>query len=204
MNYMRSSLTAVALLSGLYLRLGLATSTRRRAAVVLAILITSSPWSASAQAREMLGARVRVQSSSQDSTEGVVVEWGPTLLGLRTTEGRTSNLAWAEVTDVTQYRGGSRTVQGAVIGGVSTAFVGGILFAAFFDPCPPSAWLCIGPDSRAEGFAIGAGLGVVAGGAAGALIGALINTSSWEPVFFPSASLGLAGPLGVRLGVSFR
>ena len=214
---MRSSLTAAALVSGRYLKLGIAISTQRRVAVVLAVLAMNIPSSASAQAGEMLGVRVRVQSSSQASTEGVVVEWGPTFLVLRTTErglllrgerspvGRTLNLAWAEVTDVAQYHDRRRTVRGLILGGIAGAAAGGIIAAAVVgDVCRGVSGFCVGPESGAEAFAFGAVLGVLAGGAGGALIGTLINTSSWEPVVFPSVSLGLAAPRRVQLGVSLR
>ena len=94
-------------------------------------------------------------------------------------------------------------MRGLTLGAVAGGFAGGILAAALIDPCSANSGFCAGPDSRAEGFGIGAAFGVLAVGAVGALIGALIDTSSWEPVVFPSASPGLA-PLRVQLGVSFR
>ena len=144
-------------------------------------------------------------------------KWGPTFLVLRTTErglllrgerspvGRTLNLAWAEVTDVAQYHDRRRTVRGLILGGIAGAAAGGIIAAAVVgDVCRGVSGFCVGPESGAEAFAFGAVLGVLAGGAGGALIGTLINTSSWEPVVFPSVSLGLAAPRRVQLGVSLR
>jgi hypothetical protein len=204
MNCARSGLATGTVVIGHYLRPREARSTKLRVAGILVLLAASSSASTSAQAVEMLGAQVRVESSSEGATEGVVLEWGPTLLALRTAEGIELALPWVDVRDVAQYRVRRRTARGLAIGSLAGVVVGGVLAGTLVDPCPPNGGFCIGPDGRGDAFAIGAGLGVVAGGVLGALIGALITTSSWEPIAFPSASQDLAGPFRLRLGVSFR
>ena len=147
-----------------------------------------------AQSADTPGQRLRAELQDARRVEGVLVDWGTQTLSLRVDQDSVWTSAWADVAAVEWLRTRRRTTRGlglgAAIGGLGT----GLVAAIAIEPCQGTEF-CVGPDSRVEGFLVGALIGAALGGAAGLIVGTAVQTSTWEPVAFPgrasSASLGV-------------
>lgn len=168
-----------------------------RAAVILIALLSPGVSPTAGQMTEMQGQRVRVQLSDQTLREGVVRQWTSDLLQLTGADGSTSQLAWADVQEVSRHRTRGHAGGGLLAGFLLGAALAGTHAGVTWEPCTA---LCFGPQDRSGTIALAALLGGVAGGALGALVGTAIRTVAWEPVAIPVVSSDSAAlRLGVRL-----
>jgi hypothetical protein len=81
-------------------------------------------------------------------------------------------------------------------GGLAVAgLIGGIWGAVETEPCRPTDIWCMGPETKPQGFAVGAILAAPVGALVGFVIGSTTRTERWEPV-----DLGgpWSGPLSCR------
>lgn len=89
--------------------------------------------------------------------------------------------------------------EGAVIGGLIGAVVGGVLAKRDYDRCiARGGWICGSPGFA---FIVGGGLGGLAGGGLGALFGLAIDRERWEPVPLSRVQVGIAPLPNRRVGL---
>ena len=186
----------------------------RRATMLLSAAMALAPAPLAAQVPIVIGTAVRISHSCDAefmeltgfrrcrTDEGRLSRWDADSVFLRDERGSELAIARADVSQL--YVSGERRShlrEGAVIGAVAGAAVGGLVALATtsMSKCSPGDLMCVDPGATAAGvFLAGAVLGAIAGALLGASAGSSSKTERWVLVPFEDIRVYAAPQLDVR------